>query len=100
MEKRLPHYSLDTIKATFCDAASLRLTGTARRSARELGFTLGQVVVVIQSITREHFYKSMTTYASSAVWHDVYHVPCPDVVLYVKLTIDPEGYIVISFKEK
>lgn len=26
-------------------------------------------------LTREQFYKSMTSDASSAVWQDVYHVP-------------------------
>jgi motility quorum-sensing regulator/GCU-specific mRNA interferase toxin len=100
VEKRLPQYALDAIKATFCDVPSLRLTSTARRSARDLDFTLVDVVAVIQSTTREYFYKSMTTYASSVVWQDVYHVPYRGVVLYVKFTLDPDGHLVISFKEK
>lgn len=42
----------------------------------------------------------MTSDASSAIWQDVYHVPRGSLVLYVKLTTDLEGYLVISFKEK
>lgn len=42
----------------------------------------------------------MTSQWSSAIWQDVYHVPHEGIVLYVKFTTDPEGYLVISFKEK
>lgn len=51
-------------------------------------------------ITREQFYKSMTSLASSAIWQDVYHVTYEAIVLYVKFTTDADGYLVISFKEK
>lgn len=100
MEKRKPHYSLDTIKATFCDADALRITKTALTCAEALGLTLEDIVAIIQGITREQFFKSMTSLASSAVWQDVYHVPHGGIVLYVKFTTDAEGYLVISFKEK
>jgi motility quorum-sensing regulator/GCU-specific mRNA interferase toxin len=46
------------------------------------------------------FYKSMTSFANSAIWQDVYHVPHVAIVLYVKFTTDAEGYLVISFKDK
>lgn len=100
VEKKKPHYSLDTIKATFVSVLALRITKTATRCAEELGITLEQVVGIIQSMTREQFYKSMTSDANSAIWHDVYHVPHDALVLYVKFTTDSEGYLVISFKEK
>lgn len=100
MEKKKPHYSLDTIKATFVSVRALRITKTATTCAEGLGITLEGVVTVIQGITREHFYKSMTSNASSAVWQDVYHVPHGATVLYVKFTTDAEGHLVISFKEK
>lgn len=100
MEKRKPHYSLDTIKATFCDAESLRITKTALTCAEALGLTHQGIIEIIQGMTREQFFKSMTSIASSAIWQDVYHVPHGGILLYVKFTTDAEGYLVISFKEK
>lgn len=100
MEKKLPHYSLDSIKATLSDVASLRMTRTSQNNAFQLGLTLGGVVALIQGMTREQFYKSMTSAADHRIWQDVYHVPLRDLVLYVKFTTDDEGYFVISFKEK
>jgi motility quorum-sensing regulator / GCU-specific mRNA interferase toxin len=52
------------------------------------------------SITREHFYKSMTAYADHTIWQDVYRVPHGTITLYVKFTVDAEGHLVISLKEK
>lgn len=100
MEKRKPHYSLASIKATFATEASLRMTVTARNTAFALGILQSGVVTIIQSMTREQFYKSMTSLADPRIWQDVYHVPVESTVLYVKFTTDAEGYLVISFKEK
>ena len=100
MEKRKPHYSLDTIKATFCDPDALRITKTALTCAERLDLTRADIIAIIQGMTREQFFKSMTSIASSAIWQDVYYVPHGGTVLYVKFTTDAEGYLVISFKEK
>ena len=100
MEKRTLHYALDSIKATFTTAVSLRMTKTAQDAALSLGIFLADVVRLIQGMTREHFYKSMNTFADHRVWQDVYHVPFEGLVLYVKFTTDSQGYLVISFKEK
>ncbi len=100
MEKRKPHYDLGTIKSTFCSVETLRITRTALSCAEQLGLTLQDIVDIIQSITRERFYKSMTSLVSSAIWQDVYHVTHAGLILYVKFTTDSEGYLVISFKEK
>jgi motility quorum-sensing regulator/GCU-specific mRNA interferase toxin len=100
VEKKKPHYDLGTIKATFSKVALLRITKTALSCAEQLGISLQSIVDIIQAMTREQFYKSMTSQWSSAIWQDVYHVPYEGVVLYVKFTTDPEGYLVISFKEK
>ncbi len=100
VEKRTPHYALHSIKATFATEASLRMTRTARDTAFALGLLLADVVRVIQGITREQFYKSMTSLADHRIWQDVYHVPASSTVLYVKFTTDTQGYLVISFKEK
>src|SRR5271165_4476072 len=100
VEKRTRHYALDSIKATFATAASLRMTKAAQDTASSLGLLLADVVTILKSITREQFYKSMTTFADHRVWQDVYHVPLEGLVLYVKFTTDAQGYLVISFKQK
>lgn len=100
MEKRTPHYALDSIKLAFATVTSLRITGTARTSAFALGLLLADVVRIIQSMTREQFYKSMTSIGDHRIWQDVYHVPFEHTVLYVKFTTDAQGHLVISFKEK
>ncbi len=100
MEKKKPHYSLATIKATFVTVRALRITKTATTCAEALDVTLEEVVGIIQRMTREQFRKSMTSDANRAIWQDVYHVPHAAILLYVKFTTDAEGYLVISFKEK
>jgi motility quorum-sensing regulator/GCU-specific mRNA interferase toxin len=100
VEKRTPHYALDSIQATFTTETSLRMTRTAQDAAFVLGLLLGDVVRIIQGMTRVQFYKSMTSLGDHRIWQDVYHVPFESLVLYVKFTTDAQGYLVISFKEK
>jgi len=100
MEKRRPRYDLGSIKAAFITPASLRITKTALTTAEALDLTLDDVVTMIQGIRGAQFYKSMTSLADSRIWQDVYHVEFGGRVLYVKFTIDVEGYLVISLKEK
>ena len=50
---------------------------------------------------RSHFYKSMTSYADSRVWQDVYHVPVEGCEVYLKFTADTvTEFKLLSFKEK
>ena len=100
MEKKKPHYSLAQIKASFDTVRRLRITRTALQCAEGLGVTLEGIVSIIQSMSRGQFFRSMTSVANATVWQDVYHVPFGGSVLYVKLTTDAAGYLVISFKEK
>ncbi len=100
MEKRSPHYKLNTIKDTFQKVSQLHLSRTARRNTVELCLELEEVVFVIQSLTQSNFYKSMTTYANHKIWQDVYHFEYKDIPLYIKFTVDNEGYLIVSFKEK
>ncbi len=76
------------------------MTRTSHEVALRLGFSLADVLDVVQGIGREHFYKSMTAIADHRIWQDVYHVPVESLVLYVKFTTDAQGYLLISFKEK
>ena len=101
MGKQKPTFDLDSIKAEFSTVVTLRITRTAQDDAARLGFGLQGVVDIIQSMRRDQFYKSMTSYRDAQTWQDVYHVPIrPGLVLYVKFTIDLDGKLVISFKEK
>lgn len=100
-EKRKPTYDLDAIKSTFNTAKNLNATGSAIRSAAELGFGRAEIVAVIQSIDRRDFQKSMTSYADYRVWQDVYYVPSEVGDLYVKFTADVvSAFLLLSFKEK
>ena len=54
---------------------ALRMTRTAQDATLQLGLTREDVVQVVQSMKREHFYKSMTSFGDHRVWQDVYHVP-------------------------
>lgn len=59
------------------------------------------MVDVIQTMRRDHFYKSMTSHADYKVWQDVYHVPSVAGVLYVKFTAETvSDFLLLSFKEK
>jgi motility quorum-sensing regulator/GCU-specific mRNA interferase toxin len=100
MEKKTPAYDLAGFQKEFTTIRALRLTRTASTCALSLGLTLLNVVQVIQSMKREHFYKSMTADGDSRIWQDVYHAPWETLTLYVKLTIDEEGRLLVSFKEK
>jgi motility quorum-sensing regulator/GCU-specific mRNA interferase toxin len=100
-EKRKPTYDLEAFKAAFSSVGKLAITTKARRSAAALGFSSAEIVATIQTMQREHFYKSMTAYADHRLWQDVYHVPSPVGVLYVKFTADViTEFLLLSFKEK
>jgi motility quorum-sensing regulator / GCU-specific mRNA interferase toxin len=100
-EKRQPTYDLKAFKAAFGRVEKLAVTGTALRSAAALGFGRAEIVDTIQTMQREHFYKSMTSYADHRLWQDVYHVPSAVGVLYIKFTADVlTEFLLLSFKEK
>ena len=65
-----------------------------------MGWTSAEMLAVVASLTRQHFEKSMTTYADHRVWQDVYHAPTPvRLDAYIKVTLR-ETAPVIQFKEK
>jgi len=101
VEKRKPTYDLEAFKAVFDSVEKLAVTGKALRSAAALGFGRIEIVRTIQAMQRRHFYKSMTRYGNNQLWQDVYHVPSPVGVLYIKFTADAvTEFLLLSFKEK
>ena len=96
MEKFNPTYSLEEFKNS-----SFKITVTAQKTAARLGFDDDGVRDVVSTMERKHFYKSMTSYANHKIWQDVYHVPCGDLILYVKFTQNViSEFTLLSFKEK
>ena len=100
MEKRKPQYSLRDIKAAFTTVRALRITKSAADTALTLGISLEAIVEIIAEMTGKQFYKSMTSIANVRIWQDVYHVHYASLVLYIKFTKDPDGHLLVSFKER
>jgi motility quorum-sensing regulator/GCU-specific mRNA interferase toxin len=63
-EKLKPTYDLDAFKTAFNSVEKLAVTGTVLRSAASLGFGRAEIVTTIQTMQREHFYKSMTAFSN------------------------------------
>lgn len=100
MEKSVRSYNLEVIKRAFSSAEKLRVTATALRDARAMGFSQQDIVDAIQQLERKDFLKSMTTYVDHRVWQDVYNTKFNGYFLYIKFQVDEMGYFIISFKEK
>ena len=75
--------------------------GSAQRTALELEFDEDDVRRIVSTMELKHFYKSMTSYANHKIWQAFYHVPCGNMVLYIKFTQNVISEItLLSFKEK
>lgn len=99
-EKLKPTYDLGSFQG-WAYPEAFRVTGTALRTALGLGLTIPDMVGVIQTMRREHFYKSMTSFNDHRVWQDVYHVPSEAGLLDVKFRQDAvTDFMLLSFKEK
>ena len=100
MEKRRPHYLLRDIKVAFADPTKLNRSFASKQGADDLGMDDQAVVAAIQAWTTIDFDKSMTSFADSRVWQDVYRPTVGKTALYVKFTLDSmKALLLISFKE-
>ena len=100
MEKRVRTYDLEAIKLAFSTVDKLRITASALKDARAMGFSRQDMVNAIQQLKRTDFLKSMTTHADHRIWQDVYNTEYNGYVLYIKFQVDELGHFIISFKEK
>jgi motility quorum-sensing regulator / GCU-specific mRNA interferase toxin len=100
MEKRKPHYDLPKVQSGIRLRGADAFTATALIGAQAMGLDVAEAIEVVCSMSRMDFYKSMTTYASSEIWQDVYHPETAGGIAYVKVTLRQDGAIVIQFKEK
>ena len=100
MEKRKPHYDIARIQAEVARLGAAAFTKTALDGGRMMGLTSAEMLAVIASLLRRDFFKSMTTYADSRVWQDVYYAQTPvRKEAYIKVTLR-DGAPVIQFKER
>jgi len=97
VEKKKPHHDLEKFKQS-----DYRVTNTALQTAAEIGYLEADIYRVVAAMKREQFYKSMTAYYDHASWHDVYHVPDGDYIIYIKFTANNciSEFTLLSFKEK
>ena len=96
MEKFAPTYNLEEFKNSHFE-----ITKTVTETAAELGFDEYGIRRVVSTMERKQFYKSMTSYKNHKIWQDVYHVPCGNLILYVKFTQNViSEFTLLSFKEK
>lgn len=98
MEKRSPHYPLEHIKDQVAKAGIRAFSRSALHGGAQMGLSSAEMLSSVLTVERSMFHKSMTTYQDHRVWQDVYHVPTPLGVAYVKYTLRADGAIVISFK--
>jgi motility quorum-sensing regulator/GCU-specific mRNA interferase toxin len=97
--RRQPHHPLGAVKAAFADASRLNRTMSAADGADDLGLDDQAVVDVIAHLTAADFDKSMPSEINPAIWQDVYKPVIGGRELYVKVTLDARGaLLLISFK--
>lgn len=99
MEKRKPHYSLSRLKE-LVKIGSYRVTRTALRCASDdFGLPNNEAIAKhVLTLEANEFYKSMTTHTNTRLWQDVYHHNVDGAFAYLKVQIDDDETVVISFK--
>jgi len=100
--KLKPHHDLTAIQAKFANVDTLEITGKATRDARDLGYTLKDIVAVVQALESGDFVNSETAHSppNSKVWHDTYQIPYDGLFLYLKFAGETLIDVVLtSFKE-
>ncbi|MBW1778124.1 MAG: type II toxin-antitoxin system MqsR family toxin [Deltaproteobacteria bacterium] len=103
MEKRRPHYPLETFKRLFFSERSRIITQTAREGAVTMGYMDDDdIMAVISRLGTKQFVKSMTTYKNHRIWQDVYQYEDEnDNILYIKvqLSSDYKKAILVQMKK-
>ena len=98
MEKNIPHYPLAEIQVQMTTVQEMNLTVSARTGIRAVSMAQADALAVVLELTRNNFYKSMTTHANHRIWQDVYHGQYNGAALYIKFQRAGD-FFVVSFKE-
>lgn len=105
MEKPGPHYPLAVVKAAIAKGGVGCFTGSALLGLQVMGLTTAEALASI-AVFKGKPRKSMTTLNDHRIWQDVYDIPTPMGIAYVKFTLlaragEADGpKVVISFKSK
>ena len=96
-----PTYNLETVKQKI-GAGFYKITGTAKRTADEIGFNEEDIIHVIQHCLREwDFYKTMASEKMPGLMQDVYKTEYDGLRLYIKMQFGfGNNVVVISFKRE
>lgn len=100
--KRKPHHDLAAIRAKFASIETLEITTTAVRDAQAIGYSLEDIVDVVQALKPGDFVKSETAHnpPNHRVWHDSYRIPFDDLYLFLKFAGETLIDVMLtSFKE-
>jgi motility quorum-sensing regulator / GCU-specific mRNA interferase toxin len=102
VEKRKPHFDLNTVRRLAKNPASRIITRQAFKDTALLGLEENDIVECVAQLTRQDFYKSMTVYTNAQLWQDVYHPTHQEEPLYVKVQLDAteETVVIVSCKAR
>ena len=98
MEKTTPHCRLAVVKE-MVKAGQVRTTKAAREGGVALGLYFVAMLAVLTALTKNDFYRSMTSHADHRVWQDVYRPKTKAGEVYLKLTVI-DDVLIVSFKER
>ncbi len=84
--KKKPTHDLAKIQKAFDTVDNLVITGTAKKSAFGLGYSLDDVVQAIQDLLPQDFVHSKPAHSppSPGVWHDTYKMAWDGRNLFIK----------------
>ena len=95
----VPTYDLAEIQQRV-RSGYFRVTASARATIIRLQLERSAASDCVLALTEADFYKSMESEAVPGLWQDVYRPMFDGLVMYVKLQIAFDGFVVmISFKE-
>ena len=63
VQKNVPHHPLSGVQAKFVGVENLEITSSAIRSANAIGYSLEDVVDVVQALEKNDFVKSETQHS-------------------------------------
>lgn len=100
-DKRKPSHDLAAFQRSANSGEGFFITRAALVGAAGLGFDMDDIRRLIGTMSAQHFYKSTTSNFDHRQWQDVYHVPSPVGIVYVKFTDGKlAAFHLLSFKAK
>jgi motility quorum-sensing regulator/GCU-specific mRNA interferase toxin len=99
-DKFTPHYSLEKIQRLVGSGRWFPTTSALKSAASDFGWLEADIGRTVLGLSGRQFVKSMTSKHDYRIWQDVYHADVDGRQAYVKLQIDQDDAVVISFKKR